>query len=226
MPDLILKTLAILTAALVFAPHSFSQSKDVPLEAGKVRAKNVKIEAVTYKSRKALRVTDEGDVPDGERLGILTGTAFQDGVIEVELTGDAVAGAPPDVRGFVGIAFRLASDDSKYEAFYVRAKNGRAEDQLQRNHSAQYISNPEFPWQRLRQETPGKYESYVDLVPGDWTKVKIDVRGDKAQLYMHGSEQPTLIVNDLKHGVTKGSIALWVGPGTVAHFSNLKVTLR
>ncbi|HEX4593460.1 MAG TPA: hypothetical protein VH157_04250, partial [Bryobacteraceae bacterium] len=135
-------------------------------------------------------------------------------------------GAPPDVRGFVGIAFRLASDDSKYEAFYVRAKNGRAEDQLQRNHSAQYISNPEFPWQRLRQETPGKYESYVDLVPGDWTRIKIDVRGDKARLFVHGSEQPTLIVNDLKHGVSKGSIALWVGPGTVAHFSNLKITLR
>jgi hypothetical protein len=226
MPDRILKTLTISVVALTVTSHLCSQSQEVPLEAGNVRAKNVKIEAVTYKSRKALRLTDEGDVPDGERLGVLIGTAFQDGVIEVDLTGDAVAGAPPDVRGFVGIAFRLASDDSKYEAFYVRAKNGRAEDQLQRNHSAQYISNPEFPWQRLRQETPGKYESYVDLVPGDWTRIKIDVRGDKARLFVHGSEQPTLIVNDLKHGVSKGSIALWVGPGTVAHFSNLKITLR
>ena len=62
--------------------------------------------------------------------------------------------------------------------------------------------------------------------PGEWTKAKIEVGGAKAQLYVHGAEQPTLIVNDLKHGVSKGEIALWVGPGTLAHFSNLKVTSR
>jgi len=95
---------------------------------------------------------------------------------------------------------------------------------LQRNHSVQYICEPEFPWQRLRQETPGKYESYVDLIPGEWTPIKIEVRGDKARFYVHGSAQPTLIVNDLKHGHSKGSIALWIGPGTVAHFSNLRIT--
>ena len=89
----------------------------------------------------------------------------------------------------------------------------------------QYISFPEFPWQKLRKETPSKYEAYVDLVPGEWNKVKIEVRGRKARLYVNGAEQPTLIVNDLKHGVSKGGIALWVGPGTVAHFSNLRVTL-
>jgi hypothetical protein len=75
----------------------------------------------------------------------------------------------------------------------------------------------------LRKETPGKYESYVDLVPGEWTKVTITVQGDKARLYVNGSQQPTLIVNDLKLGLSKGAIALWIGPGTVAHFSNLRV---
>src|SRR5215510_12763437 len=88
----------------------------------------------------------------------------------------------------------------------------------------QYISFPEFPWQRLRKEFPEKYESYVDLVPGEWTKVKIEVRGDKARLYVHGSSQPVLVVNDLKLGQSKGQIALWVGPGTIAHFSNLRIS--
>ena len=36
---------------------------------------------------------------------------------------------------------------------------------------------------------------------------------------------PTLVVNDLKLGAdNKGSIGLWIGPGTEAHFSNLQIT--
>ena len=87
----------------------------------------------------------------------------------------------------------------------------------------QYISIPGFPWPLLRKDFPEKYETYVDLVPGEWTKVKIEVRGDKARLFVHGVEQPTLLVNDLKQGQSKGAIALWIGPGTVARFSNLRV---
>ncbi len=61
-------------------------------------------------------------------------------------------------------------------------------------------------------ETPEKYESYVDLVPGEWTKVKIEVRGAQARLYVHDQPQPTLIVNDLKTGAAmKGGVALWHG---------------
>jgi hypothetical protein len=108
--------------------------------------------------------------------------------------------------------------------FYIRPKNARSEDQLQRNHSAQYMSIPRFPWDRLRRESPGKYESYVDLVPGQWTEFKIQVRGTTAKLYVNGAEQPTLIVNDLKRPASNGRIALWVGQGTIAHFADLKIT--
>ena len=81
-----------------------------------------------------------------------------------------------------------------------------------------------FPGERLRSETPGKYETYVDLQGGAWNHVKIEVQGVKARLYVNGAEQPTLLVNDLKHGVSKGGIALWIGPSTVAHFANLKIS--
>jgi hypothetical protein len=106
----------------------------------------------------------------------------------------------------------------------LRPTNGRAEDQVRRNHSVQYISIPGFPWPLLRKEFPEKYESYVDLVAGEWTKVKIEVKGDKARLFVHDSPQPTLLVNDLKQGLSKGAIALWVGPGTIAYFSDLRIT--
>jgi hypothetical protein len=54
--------------------------------------------------------------------------------------------------------------------------------------------------------------------------VKIVLTGAKAQLYVHGAEQPCLIVNDLKLLPAKGAIAPWTGPGTDGYFANLRVT--
>jgi len=222
--------IALLTPALA---TGFAQvgARTIPLDApGDVQSFNVRTERVTYKGRSALRVTDTAaaNVQDGERLVILNKTQFQDGVIEIDLTGEPAANAGEGARGFVGVAFRVspgaAKDVFRYECFYVRPTNGRADDQVRRNHSTQYISFPEFPWQRLRMEFPEKYESYVDLVPGEWTKLKIEVRGDKARLFAHDAPQPVLVVNDLKRGVSQGQIALWIGPGTVAHFANLRLS--
>lgn len=131
-------------------------------------------------------------------------------------------GAAEGARGFVGITFRVSPNGSRFECIYLRPTNGRAEDQVRRNHSVQYISVPGFSWQRLRREFPAQYETYVDLAPGEWTKVRIEVRGEKVRLYVHNAPHPTLLVNDLKQRQSNGAIALWVGPGTIAHFSKLR----
>jgi hypothetical protein len=199
-------------------------AQTISLAPGNWKANKVKAEPVNYKGKKALRVTDAIPLqqPDEDRLVILNGAPFRDGTIELEIAGEPGPGAPGDARGFVGLAFRVASDISKFECFYLRPTNGRADDQVRRNHSAQYIAFPEFPWMRLRKELPEKYESYVDLVPGEWTKVRIEVRGAKGRLFVHGSPQPTLVINDLKLNGTEGAVALWIGPGTVAHFANVR----
>jgi len=155
---------------------------------------------------------------------LLAGTDFRDGIIEIEIAGQPGPNAGEQARGFVGVAFRASTDASRYECFYLRPTNGRADDQVRRNHSAQYISFPEFSWQRLRKEFPEKYESYCDLTPGEWTKVRIEVRGSRALLYVNGAQQPTLVVTDLKLAETNGSLGLWIGPGTVAHFTGLRVS--
>ena len=202
------------------------QTQSIPLNSpDQLKLVNVKAEAVTFKDRKALRVSEApSGVGNAEALVVLPKTDFQDGTIEVDLAGEPGQGAAEGARGFVGIAFRVAADQSRFECFYLRPTNGRADDQLRRNHSTQYISVPGFPWQLLRKDFPGKYESYVDLLPGEWTKVRIEVRGDKARLYVNGADQPTLIVNDLKQGLSKGSVALWIGSGTLAHFSNVRIS--
>lgn len=96
---------------------------------------------------------------------------------------------------------------------------------MRRNHSVQYISFPRFPWYRLRKEFPEKYEAYTDLVPGEWTKMRIEVKGERARFFVNGAQQPSLIVDDLK-GSAKGAglIGLWIGPGTIAHFADLRLS--
>lgn len=100
-------------------------------------------------------------------------TKFLNGTIEVELAGAVLPDADPEARGFIGIAFRVnPGDPQKFESFFIRPTNGRAEDQLRRNHCTQYVSIPEYPWNRLRRENPGVYESYVDLQAAEWTRAK------------------------------------------------------
>jgi hypothetical protein len=187
---------------------------------------NVTAASVQYRGKAALRLVEAAGVaPGAETLAVIPGSRLRDGTIEVELAGAPREGtAEGGARGFVGVAFRLQKDPLRYECFYLRPTNGRAEDQLRRNHSTQYASHPDHPWHRLRKESPGVYESYVDLVPGEWTRVRIVVAGTEARLYVHGAEQPCLIVKDLKLGASEGAVALWIGPGTEAHFSGLRVT--
>jgi hypothetical protein len=184
---------------------------------------NVQADLVTYRGRRAVRLIEDDSIDAEHSIAIIAGSEFKDGVIEAEIAGALRADAPADMRGFVGIAFRVQPQGSHFECFYLRPTNGRADDQLRRNHSTQYISHPDYPWFRLREETPGVYESYTDLVPGAWTKVKIAVSGVQARLFVNGAEQPCLVVNDLKLGEMQGQIALWIGSGTEAYFSKVGV---
>jgi hypothetical protein len=193
--------------------------------ADRLEARNVSIAQTNYKGRSAIQVIAAPDAPNAASYAVVKDVSFRDGTIEVDVAGQPAAGAGSGARGFIGIAFRLQSDGA-YEYIYLRPTNGRADDQVRRNHSTQYSSHPDFDFARSRQEAPEKYESYVDLEPGVWTKYKIEVEGREARLYVHGAEQPCLIVNDLKQEPRGGGVALWVGPGTEGYFSNLKITAR
>ena len=158
-------------------------------------------------------------------LAIVEASNFGNGTIEVEVSGQPAPGAQGGARGFVGIAWRLQEDNKTYDCFYLRPTNGRADDQERRNHTVQYISHPEWTWYKFRNETPSRYETYADIVPGQWIKVRITVDGEKARIYVNGAEQPTLLVNDVKSGAdATGKVALWLEGSTVAHYRNLKIT--
>jgi hypothetical protein len=181
-----------------------------------------------YRGRRALRIVNEEGPSAGPRgaeiLAIVRSSKFLDGTIDVNIAGFPRKGAKPGTRGFVGLAFRVQDGGRQYETIYLRMTNGRAEDQLRRNHSVQYSALPDYPWNRLRKESPGMYESYVDLSAGAWTRMRVKVAGPTARIYVNGAREPCLIVNDLKLAPAQGKLALWVGSDTVAYFSELSVS--
>lgn len=187
---------------------------------------NTKAEVVQYRGRKALHLAapQDHEIDQESMVALVNGSAFKDGTIEVEVAGLPIIAMDPTARGFIGIQFHAQDHGTRAENIYLRPTNGRADDQLQRNHSVQYESVPEFRWYRLRNESPGVYESYADLDAGAWTKMKIEVAGTKARLYVNGAAQPCLIVNDLKLGDVRGQVGLWAHISTQAYFSNLKIT--
>src|SRR5260370_41478139 len=85
----------------------------------KLKPLNVKAEPGTYQGRPAIRLTDTapGNVPDGARLAAVNGPDFNNGTIEVDLTGDALPRTPETHRGFPGIAFPVPPDAAQSESF-------------------------------------------------------------------------------------------------------------
>jgi len=189
---------------------------------------NGHVERVTYRGVRALKLVPPpgSEATDEDMMALLDGAEFGDGAIELDVAGAPRPGTPADARGFVGVSFRTGAQGEWSEVFYLRPTNGRADDQLRRNHTVQYVSDPVFPWYRLRSESPGVYESYADLVPGAWTAVRIVVAGTTARLFVNGATQPSLVVNDLKHGDRPGRIALWAHVQTDAYFGPIRVTHR
>lgn len=211
--------------ALFASGMSTVEAQNIALKPAGLVPFQVTAAEVTYKEKAAVKLEMPKPPANEKTLALLKEVSFHNGTIEATISGQPGANSGGGARGFVGIAFRVPADTSKMELFYIRPTNGRADDQVRRNHSTQYVSQPGFPWEKLRKETPEKYEAYADMVPGEWTKVKIEVKDETAKFYVNGAAQPTLIVNDLKQGKDlRGGVGLWIGPGTIGHFTDLKVT--
>jgi hypothetical protein len=219
---LICSAVSMVAASSLFAP-TWASTQTFPLRdtAGLIAPK-LKLQAVQYSGRRAVRITMDGEDHGG--LALLPGTDFQDGVIEADIALKPIV--PPGVRypGFVGIAFRVRSDASHYDLLYLRPGNSDAPDQAKRNHAIQYTSAPDHDWYRLRREWPSVYESHAQLAFKTWTKVRIEVAGRSAKLYVNGSPKPSLVVDGLKGEDLHGAIALWGYTDEEAYFSNVRIT--
>lgn len=201
--------------------------KEITVKEELFKEVNVFMNDVEIDGIQALRVTKDPVIlgEDEATYAKLVDSEFQDGIIEVKVLSRLLSDAPDHARGFIGVAFRIDENDDTFESIYIRPTNGSCEIQLRRNRAVQYFSYPEFKYDRSRETNPGEYETYADIDLNQWIDMKIEVESDKAKLYLNGQENPTLIVNDMKHGADKkGALGLWVDIGTEGFFRDLKFT--
>jgi hypothetical protein len=166
----------------------------------------------------------DGPQTDTETTVAIEGAVLHAGTIEFDIAGEVQPGFSQAVRGFVGLAFNLSGPD-RYECVYLRVANGRASSQEQRNHALQYISHPEYPWRRLREEKVSQYESYADIGEREWIHVRLVIEPARVSAYINGAPRPALAVDRLPpEGPDTGRLALWAAVGSTAHYRNLVIT--
>lgn len=221
-----IKITPILCICCTFAKTGELYAQSPGSVADKMIPVGVSMRTETVQGKSAIRVIVDSaiSVANSPTFVKITGNEFRNGTIEVKVLSRLLNPSSTTSRGFIGIAFRVRADNKQFENIYIRPTNGRAEDQLRRNHATQYFSYPDYPFNRLRTESPGVYESYADMGLDEWIRLKIVVQDARAKLYLNGATQPALIVNDLKLGAsTSGLVGLWVDQGTEGFFSDLVI---
>jgi len=204
-------TLIAFTAALALVSDSRAQGAAPPITRTVNRTQSVAQE----NGRSIVRL----DAKPGVGLAIVAGPAFTEGTIELEARGEDVQG-----QSFVGVAWNV-QNDSTYETVFLRPFNFRTPDTARATHAVQYMSPPAYPWNRLRAETPGKYEKQVQPIPdpAGWVPLRLVVTRTQVSVYANGGDEPDLVVQRLGD-VKAGPVALWVGNASRGDFANLKVT--
>jgi nitroreductase len=207
------KTCLSMIVVLMLCMGIFAQDREVAFDFSdqeKWTIESAETEIIEYKGKEALRIKGA----PGERIVYLKEFKFIDGVIELDIAA---------IPYYTGLVFRVRSG-YVYEGVYFRPQNSRHKDPARRGHTVQYISNPMFTWYYLRETAPEKYEAAVDLPPDEWFHVKVIVAGKKAEVFVNDAESPCLVVEDLKHGISQGSVGVWCGNTSAGTFANLKVT--
>ncbi|WP_188876160.1 family 16 glycoside hydrolase [Sphingobacterium alkalisoli] len=216
----------IILFLFLFATES-AYSQKINLDVSKLVPVNVYMEVDDLQGESIVRVVKDSTVKEADEPTFvrIKNANFKNGIIEVEVLSRLLSTASPTDRGFIGLAFRINDMNSNFESIYLRPTNGRAEDQVRRNHSIQYFSFPDYKYDRLRKENPEKYESYADMGLNEWIRMKIEIEGDQARLFLNEDKQPSLIVKDLKQGAdTSGAVGLFVDVGTEGYFRNLRIS--
>ena len=199
--------------AVLFAASSVA-AQQRSIEPKDVQVFNRSVSVLSDGTRKGVRLNEQ----PGEGVAYLKGIEFSNGTIEFDVRGKDVQG-----QSFVGVAFH-GLDSTTYDAIYLRPFNFRTEDPARHSHAVQYVSQPAYPWQRLRTERPGVFEQPVSPPPdpNGWFHVRVVVASPKVSVFVGDAKQPSLVVTQLSDR-TKGLVGLWVGNGSGGDFADLKI---
>jgi hypothetical protein len=209
-----MKTIRLLFFTLLFTTWATAQQSEIVPDLSKVKDTTL----WNLDDRELLN-DDPVHLSRGEGDGILwlKDLNFENGRIEFDVKGK-------DKRGesFVGLAFH-GFDKNNFELIYFRPFNFKSEEK--KNNALQYVSLPDFTWQKLRKEHPGVYENAVSPVPDPnaWVHAKIVIDYPTVSFFVENSDVPSLTIEQLSDR-KKGWIGFWVGSNSEGEFKNLRIT--
>lgn len=218
-----------------FINISFLSAQSFKWESYNLRNVNVNSEIVSFDGSNVLKVERNLEaLPfDLERLEAtvdeptyvrIEGLELRNGTIEFDFYSSIQNPTPFEgSQGFIGLAFRINSDNSAYESIYLRPKVGRSKDQDRRNKTVQYYAYPNFKFDVLRKSFGGKYETTAPIDINEWVHYRLVIIENQAELFINDSKYSTFIVDQLLSNSNSGTIGLWVDIGTVGYFKNLKI---
>lgn len=231
-----MKKISVVIVLWLFATNLYSQ--ELVFGRQVFDLKNVKASVVKFNGEDVIKIErDLNALPfdvtrlestvDEPTYAKLRGLNFENGTIEVKLFSQIRQPSPfESAQGFIGLAFRIDQDDKAFESIYLRPKVGRSDNQQFRNHTVQYFAYPDFKFDTLRKLAPGMYETTAPVNINEWIALRIEITGEKAELFVNDSKYSTMIVNKMKGKTKEGAIALWVDIGTIGYFKDLKITPR
>jgi hypothetical protein len=199
LPERAVMTLAVALLSVFPVLAQPSQSVSIPPDSPRWELEG-QARATEYLGRKCLFL-------DGG-AAIVKDLEMRDGVIDVDVS-------TPASRGFVGIDFRLTDNRANGERVYLRQHKSGAPDAMQYTP----VLNTGANWQIYN---GSGFTGAVDIPKDAWFRLRLEVVGAQAKLYVKDMDKPALVMNDLKSGVQKGMVALYVLTGAT-YFSNFQV---
>jgi DNA-binding beta-propeller fold protein YncE len=181
------------------SPLCFGQDRTIPLEPGFWNLDDARV--VEQAGRRAVT-----------GLAVLKDVVFEDGVIEFDVWA-------PDVRltggrAYPGVLFRMQSRDEA-ERLYIRPhRAGLYADAVQYTP----VFNGVAGWQLYNGDG---FTGALSFPFNEWVPVRIEVSGRQALVFVGNLNAPCLAVHDLKHGISRGAIALYAEGA--AFFSHVRV---
>lgn len=147
------------------------------------------------------------DRDNGNDAAYLKEFEFQNGTIDCDMASAL----------FTGIAFRV-KNGGEFECIYFRPFNSGTE---KHDKTVQYVAKgSKYSWHYLRKNFPGKYESGAAIKKYEWFHVRLEIKDASVKVYVNGDQEPVLVVEDMKYGVSKGSVGFWSWDG---YFANLQI---
>jgi len=210
------KLLFLIAIAQLATASLWAQSSSQELHGQKYTVVNRTLSSFEEEGKKGIRFSEA----QGSGVAWIDGKEFSEGTITFEARGRDVF-----QKSFIGVAFH-GTDDQTYEAIYFRPFNFQSTDPVRKIHAVQYVFEPKYPWNVLRDTRNGEFEAAI--VPAtvqatDWFRAKVEVTNGRIKVFVNDSKTPSLDVPALNPDGKNGKIGFWVGSGSNGDFANLKI---